>query len=140
MINYKPGNFRDKAVVRVANLVLRGASKKYQTMLRGLILYGAASAERDEAEGREAPPAPRLVHALPLAAEPAPSRASAFLTAFAQAIALMGGVVALAVLVSLAAVWLEGVVGAAWAMAVTLGSLVTLAATGIGVQEAVRAR
>lgn len=46
---------RDDAVVWVANLILRLASKNYRTMLDGAIKYGLASARRDAAEDREPP-------------------------------------------------------------------------------------
>ena len=45
----------DGAVVWLASMVLRLASKEYRLMLEGAIKYGLASARRDEAEGRDLP-------------------------------------------------------------------------------------
>lgn len=55
-VTVKPYGIRDRAVVRVANLVLSLASKRYRVMVAGATEYGLRAAAQDAALDRPAPP------------------------------------------------------------------------------------
>ena len=52
----KPFGWRDRAVVWLANKVLKLASKRYRLLTQGLYMYGMDAAAHDYRQGRPAPP------------------------------------------------------------------------------------
>lgn len=51
---------RDRLAAALCNFILRTlASEHYRKMVQGSVLYGLASAQRDQAEGRTSPGLPR---------------------------------------------------------------------------------
>jgi len=49
-------HWRNRVAWRLANLVLRIATRDYRLRLKGAILYGLSAVMRDFEEGREPPP------------------------------------------------------------------------------------
>lgn len=67
----KPYGWRDRAVIWLANLILRMASKRYQKMIKGSIKYGLMAATLKP--GDPLPPLPEFTYpagAVPLRDQP----------------------------------------------------------------------
>lgn len=56
MKEYNKAPLRDIILVKIANFILKGTSKEYQKLTKGIYEYGFRSIERDSKEGRDIPP------------------------------------------------------------------------------------
>lgn len=56
MKEYNKAPLRDIILVKIANFILKGTSKEYQKLTKGIYEYGFRSIERDIEEGRDIPP------------------------------------------------------------------------------------